>query len=578
MKSINLIPYTLLSSLGLTILLSVIFSIAFIVGGIFLGIFLHRRGFSHNLNSIKDKYSSYLDQLKTNCTGMINRIAVLAKSSKHFDELYQMRKEQYAIIIKEDNTDVLKETSTLDTYIKNKNYKAAKLQEKRCNEYLEKFVAKVEKLDSDLNEDLKEDQSTREACLEIKSTYREIKQFYNDHFDELSPISSSFDSFFLKNDEAFKKFDENLDKANYKECLSILPDVKESVDSLKAIIEDLPMIETLIDKVIPEKVKAISEEYNSLIEEKYILSYLSFDEKIKNINRGLESLNDKVKKFNIDKVSDTLISYQKTITDLSMTFEDEKSAKHFFDEKCSALISAAFELEKYYMQVVNQVESNKETYVVDKKYIDNLLKLKSNIEVISSHHRKLENLQTGTINEPYTSILKNMKFLQGEIDSTSEAIKVYVDYIQRLSNTAQNIFNNLEEYYLKLKEYEIVVTKDINVEVYTNQAMMTFDQLYKTIALIDSLLVTKPIDIVRIENIFDGFKLNCESIISDVKNRVEMCKQAESAIILANQYRIDFQDSRKYLDEAERNFNDGEFTKAKSNADKVLKMYSSNNI
>ncbi len=572
MHQFNFLMLFLLSKTGILIL-SLSISIPVVIAlAVVLGIFCHRKSYDNSLKNYVDKHNSFKNQLDTTCSSMITRLQTLSKSSEHFLQLYDMRVQQKELIVKEFDEKVLKTTSQLRTYLKDKKYKSAKVQDKQTKEALNEYVLKVKKLEEDLSTDLKEDEDTRNASLDIKKRYRNIKDFYKEHVDELKKITT-FDTFFDETDTLFNKFDENLDKAEYKKALNILPKAETKIKKVEEVLNELPTIETLIDVIIPIKVDNISKEYKVLCENKFILTYIKVDETLSSIVNGLKIQQEKVFLFDLNGVLDSLNEYQNEIANIQVSFENERNAKEFYETNKIKLIKDSYEVEKEYQKVLQMIVKHAKTFILNQNRIDELNNKKADLDVIYKYHRKLESYDTEEIVEPYTVVVKGMNFLRDEVDSLNQMIKDYYDYVANLNELAQNMFYNLAKYYKRLKDAEVVVRHVINLDVYTEKTLVNFEQLYKTITLIDSLLKTKPIDIVKIENIYDSFKTNCEGIINEVENKKVASMEAEDLITHANYYRVSYSESREYLDQAEKHFNEGEFEIAKNEAMRVLKTY-----
>ena len=170
-----------------------------------------------------------------------------------------------------------------------------------------------------------------------------------------------------------------------------------------------------------------------------------------------------------------------------------------------------------------------------------------------------------------------MKRLEASIEEISQATKVFVNYINSLQSHAQEIYDELGNYYCQLKEAEEKVKYKINHQVYLEQTIPSLEQLVKAISMIDTYLKSKPIDLDKIDSIFSSFKVNCENIITEINIKEKECYEAEELIKEANCYRIEFQDCRKYLNDAEKYFNEGNFTKSIENSKIVLKLFATNN-
>ena len=566
-----------LLNLAAKVAIIVVVALLFVTVIIFLIFFLHRASFKTNISNMKKTYEEKNNLLKTDCQNMIKRLSSLSSFSSDFKDTYNNRNSQFHYISIELSEEAKKEISKLDSFLRGKNYKAFKVQKENTKNVLNKFTSKVDELLSSLYDDLKEDEENRNIIIPIKSKYRDIKEFYLSNKDSLKPISKSFDDYFSDLEDLFFKYDSYLEKGDYKDCSSLIPLIEEKINMLSDVIEKLPHLETLLSTIIPSKCEEIKSRYLKMKEEGFILNHINIPQRLDKIKDDLIILSSSLSKFNIEGVEECLNSHQKDLSSISLSLSEEEEAKDKYLKEKDKLFNDSYEAEKYYIQVFNQIPETLKTYRLSQDEIDKLEKKKNVFELACQTHRQLENLESITITVTYTQIVKEMKRLEASTEEISQATKVFVNYINSLQSHAQEIYDELGNYYCQLKEAEEKVKYKINHQVYLEQTIPSLEQLVKTISMIDAYLKSKPIDLDKIDSIFSSFKVNCENIITEINIKEKECYEAEELIKEANCYRIEFQDCRKYLNDAEKYFNEGNFTKSIENSKIVLKLFATNN-
>jgi len=546
-----------------------------LVAIVFFAIFIYKRRYRHNSDSIRKNYDIYHSQLTTDCKAMVLRLGTLGKYSDYYHTLYLERDKKYNDILNIRDNDMAISLNSLDTLIKDKNYKSVKEVEKQCDISINDFIQSVSNFNVDLTSLLREDTDTREASLSEKEKFRKIKDFYTIHQGELKPLEKSFNVIFTNSEKKFAQFNAFADQAKFAEAKAVLPELDKILDALLKIMDDLPLLETLVSSVVPEKLKSLRAEYDQLIKEEYTLDYLNIPDEIAEMESEISQISQQLILLDTTDVKERLDKIQERITDTKVKFERERQAKQKFIANQSTLSGSSFEVEKQYSRLMNQLPDYQKTYVLDKKYIDQMYALKNDIEAIGYLKRELDSYLDTSAKQPYTVITKKMSDMQLEMDKVNHTMADYTEYLNSLKNTSQMVYQGLRDYYFKLKSTEHKVKVVIGVDSFTNSVAPKFFDLYKKIATIDSIILKEPVDVNEAVELFNPFKEASIALIEEIDKKADEASNAEAAIVYANAYRVEYTDSRTLLDTAEKAFNEGDFQRASSNALQVLKTFQS---
>jgi septation ring formation regulator EzrA len=223
---------------------------------------------------------------------------------------------------------------------------------------------------------------------------------------------------------------------------------------------------------------------------------------------------------------------------------------------------------------MNQMPDYRKTYTLDKRYVDQMSSLKNDIEAISFLKRDLDSYIDTSNKQPYTVVYKKVTDLQREIKKVDQTMQDYSTYLDSLKTKSQEIYVGLRNYYLKLKKAQYQMKNQIGVDSFSDSEAPTFKALYDEIAVLDQLLITQPVDVPKASEEFAPFVSQCDELVSVIEKKSIECKNAETAIVYANAYRVEYTDSRPLLDTAEKAFNEGDFDRALENALSVIKSFS----
>ncbi|MFA6861214.1 MAG: septation ring formation regulator EzrA [Bacilli bacterium] len=537
-----------------------------------------KKRYRHNSSNLRKTYDDYHAQLTTDCKGMVLRLKELGKYSDYYNSLYLEREKHYNDILNIRDRDMAVSLDSLDTLIKQKNYKSVKDIEKQCSISITDFTKSVSTFNDDLSSLLREDSDTREASLSEKEKFRKIKEFYSKNENELKPLERSFNIIFDNTEAKFAEFNNLADQTKFKEAEAILPQLDKILDALLKIMDSLPLLETLVSTVVPDKLTKLQAEYDQMLKEEYTLDYLNVPKQIRDMNGEIKALKKQLVLLDTTGVKEKLDGIQENITDVLVKFESERSAKQKFLANQNTLSGSSFEVEKQYSRLMNQLTDYDKTYVLDYKYVDQMKALKNDIETLGYLKRELDSYLDTSAKQPYTVITKKMSDMQMEMDKVNSTMRDYVLYLSSLKDTSQKVYQGLRDYFYKLKGAEYIVKVTINVDSYTASVHDHFVDLYQRISKIDSIILKEPVDVNKATSLFNPFTAEADLLISQITKKEEEAKNAEAAIVYANAYRMEYVDSRGLLDTAEKSFNEGDFQRASANALKVVKTFSSDSV
>lgn len=565
-------PIVLMSTVS-TILVSVlvpVFAIALLVG-VFL--FLRRKAVSGYEKMVSD-YESYHGQLTSSCKNMVNRLKSLGEYSPSFQKSYEERSKQYEDILERRDKNLRQSLESLSQLREGKNFKAFKGLLSQTQISLNDYEKAVSNFNEDLTSLLRDDIDTRDSSLQSKNMLRRIRDFYSEHEDDLRSLKESFELLFENAESTFATFEDDVNQAKFKEARDLLPKISSVLSAVLAILGDLPSLVTRVEKVIPESLKDMEEKYHAMLQEGFVLDYLKVPEVQTETKEELTDIRKRLRLLDTRGVKGQLDRIQSTITDILAKFAEERRAKESFLGNQGDLSNTSFELEKRYSRHMNQLAEYQRTYVLDRKYVEQMYALKDDIEKIGFLKRDIDSYVETKERQPYTLITKRISDMQAEISKITRTMDDYSHYLQSLKNDSQAIYQNLRALYLGLKEEQWHI-RQINLPSIEETYKSRFEKLYRDTKAIDDIILKAPVDVSKAKEAFEPYRKECEALIKDVQNKYEQCQKAEQSYVYANAFRLEFSDSRPLLVTAEKAFNEGDFDRASDEALKVVRIFSS---
>ena len=262
---------------------------------------------------------------------------------------------------------------------------------------------------------------------------------------------------------------------------------------------------------------------------------------------------------------------------LAVAFTILIAAESDFENLQNKVSDSSFELEKRYSQLMNELPQYQITYKLDQKYVDQMITLKNDIEAVGYLKRELDSYLDTSAKQPYTVITQKIHDMQSEMDKIKRTITDYSDYLDSLKSISQDIFTSIRNYYYRLKKAEYQV-RMIGVNSYHAVLVPRFKDLYERLAQLNALIITTPVDVPTCQSLYQDFKNDADLLLVEINKHASDADKAEQAIVYANAFRVDFQDSRQLLDSAEAAFVEADFTRAQAIALQVIKTFGQDSL
>lgn len=537
-----------------------------------LGFLFHKKSYRHVAANLRKRYNDTHTLLTADCKTMVDRLGVLAKASQEYAAHFQERNQEFRDIYQKRDKAVEHSLNSLDELIDAKDYKSIKEVEPDIEKSLNDFVKATRNFNTDLTSILDDDNDVHTASVTAREKYRRIKRFYAEHERELVALSKPFSIILANSDAAFKKFDENADAAKFEDAKKTISDLEIVLDSVLAVMEEIPALEASLNTVIPEKQSIMNQHYKEMISENYITEHLKVPELNQKIDDTRKAITEKLTLMDTSNVKETLDGLLADIMDMESKFEEEKAAKRLFESSQGSILDNSFNTEKRYSELINLLPQYQATFVLNVKYVEQMKNLHTDIEAIGYLKRELDTYLDTQNRQPYTVIVKKINDLQNEMRKTERTMNDYEAYINSLKEDSSKVYQGLREQYVKLlKEQNRLI--EMNVPAFVNKVNPSFTEAYEKIGEITKLVMTMPIDVVAATKAYQPFKEESERLMESVEYAIKKANEAETCLTYANSYRADYIDSRNYLDHAEKAFAEADFSAASNYALQVIKMF-----
>ena len=172
----------------------------------------------------------------------------------------------------------------------------------------------------------------RNEITKLKVEYRELQNKFDrtikDYGSVAKPIALQFENI----DKRFTEFEYAMDHNDYVGVEKIVTSLQTMLNDMKVTLEEVPQIVLIAEMLIPKKIEETTTTYARMLRDGYPMDYLNVEYNIKEINKKISIIMDKLKILDLgDSILElkTILNY---FDDLFKDFDKEKEARNIFRE------------------------------------------------------------------------------------------------------------------------------------------------------------------------------------------------------------------------------------------------------
>ncbi|HAV19736.1 MAG TPA: hypothetical protein DCX17_01770, partial [Firmicutes bacterium] len=472
--------------------------------------------YKKNLIDLEKRYEHSHALFMSHDKTIIDRLALIANRNilygtihDDFDARFEKIKSQYL-------GPISGTFKSLEDMVASKNNKGFKNLYEPARNMINNFEKDVDSLTKDLEKIMRPEEDTRALGYSIKEEIRHLKELYRLHQDELSLIEKSFERLFANIDASLNKIDELIEIADYQEASLLINKLKRLAVQVDGVIKEAPTLAVMIQRVIPDKIKALKDESERLVKRQYPLHHLMLNVTIDKINDELMALTSQLSNLDITGIHDKLRLAGEKIETFYAKFELEKEAKVIFDEEYQTTYKLVNDIERAFVKLNATLPQIRQYYVLGQDKVANIEAIRQLISKMNMTKRGLDTLVLSATRQPYSLQVDIIKKLKIESAEASQLIADFNHYLSSLKTKSDEAFQLVNVYYLKLKHGEDVLSQ-LDVESLQEEVAPLFDDFYDSLRLVFETLKVLPIDIGVVEAHVDHLKNDAEALI----NRLE---------------------------------------------------------
>lgn len=557
-------------STGQIIIAAVIASIIVILFIVCYAYFASHYHIKKMVKEVSKKYDTLHEFLLNQLSDDLKRIKAIADINVEYEQVYNLHSDLFNNIMNNEDIKAHEQVDNINMLVSEKKFKMVKVDIDDAKDAIAKLEEKTRSLEKAIGDIISVDDENRRELIEYKRKYRELKNIQENRRSELKYIEDSINLVFDKIDNLFIEIENYLQAAKYSEAKDLLPEVEKVINALNKSFEVLPKLTTLSFVAIPNDIQELMNNYNQMIQEGFPLHHLKFQSSIDSLNIALDDIHKKLANFQTRNIEYELNQIRDAIISLSGELDAEKEAKDNFKANYENVYNFSYKLENRFLKLRRIIPEYKSTYFIDQEYLDKIELVQSEISELGTIKRNLDTYVHASSQQPYTTLEVKLNDLKVASENISDHLDKVQNYLDSLKTDSENAYQYICQTFLKLKNAEALLRK-VNVRSVINRYRNSFQSCYDLMQSIGEILNKMPINVESVNELLEELKEQYERLISSLENIESDARQAEEAIVYANQYRNQFYDVRTSLSVAEKAFFEGDFIRTTDETVSLIK-------
>ena len=206
------------------------------------------------------------------------------------------------------------------------------------------------------------EERNRAIVTKLKSKFRDLERTLNANPKSYGDIYKYIELQLENIEKRFTDFEGVMENNDYSEVVGIVKVLDEMIAHIAIVIEEVPDLILLTDKILPERIKEVKDNYEKLTLKNYPLGYLNVEHNVEQINKKIKEIVDRVKILNLEDSMFELKTFLDYFDNLLNDFEIEKRSKKVFDETAQSFKTKLLSLNDTVNSIYEQLDDIKKMY------------------------------------------------------------------------------------------------------------------------------------------------------------------------------------------------------------------------
>lgn len=498
------------------------------------------------------------------------KVETIIKNDK-MEEKYKQWQERFENIKANQIAHITDMIIDLDIFLDNKDYKG--YQKKLADVEIEIYKART--MMNTLLDEIKEINSSEEKyrsiITKLKSKYRELSSTFEDKKDEYEDIAEIIELQFENIEKRFQDFEESMEKNEYGEVVHIVKAIDNMVDHMSIVVEEVPDLVLLAEKLIPKRIEQITETYQDMIEKDYPIGYMNIEYNVEEALKNVNSIVDRIKVLNLEDCMFELRTMLEYLDSLFNEFEKEKTSRKEYEEESNVFNKKLEKVNKVVADIYGQLDEIKSMYDLTDEDIKVIDEVNNRLNDINEEYKKaLIDLSKKEIS--YSKMLRILENLTLNLSKVDDDLDISLKSLGNMYEDEVRAREQLDEIQELLNQSKIRI-RGYKLPIIGNEYFVQLSEANEAILEIIKELEKKPISIKTLNTRVDTARDLVLKLYNTTNEMIKTARLVEDAIIYGNRFRKDNKEIDRGLSKAEVLFYKGNYKKALEVSFETLDTY-----
>lgn len=379
------------------------------------------------------------------------------------------------------------------------------------------------------------EERNRAIVTRLKSRFRDLERILNTNKIAYGDTYKYIELQLENIEKRFSDFEIVMENNDYSEVAGIVKVLDEMIAHIGTVIEEMPDLLLLTEKIIPDRIKEVNETYQKMLEKNYPLSYLNVEHNIEQIENKIKEIVDRIKILNLEDSMFEVKTFLDYLDNLLNDFEIEKRSRKVFDETAKNFKNKVTKINDIVIDIYGQLEDIKNMYNLSNDDLRDLdLVNKSLYEINNDYNSIVKDLKSQK--EPYSilrdsieSLSKRLKEVEEDLDRSLKSLGSMHDDEMRAREQLEEITDLLKKSKAKIRSYSLPIISN-NYFVELSEAN---EAIYEIIKELEKTPITIKTLNIRVDTARDlSLKL-----FNTTNEMIKTAKLSEMIITYGNRYK-----------------------------------------
>lgn len=499
----------------------------------------------------------------------LSKVEPIIKNDK-MEEKYNRWQEKFETIKAKRLTLIDDMLIDLDVYVDKKDYKSCGYRIAKTEIEIYKVREAAEHLLEEIKDITLSEEKYRAIVIKLKTKYRALNKEFNEHRELYDFMQEAVEMQLENIERTFLDFEKIMESNDYNEVVHICKALDTMIDHMEIIINELPDVLLMANKVIPNRMKEVSNTNKEMISKGFVLDYLNIDYNIEESKKNISKIIERAKVLDLEGSMFDLKTMLEYYDSLFVDFEKERLSRKVYEETVVDFKNKLDRTNKLVSDVFEQLDDIKSMYDLNDDDVEIIHEVNKTLIVINDDYKKMiqkdesKSSPYSLLNEEVDTLTDRLTKMEEDFDVALKSLGNMYDDEVRAREQLGEIQEFLKASKNDMRNYKLPVIRD-DYFVQLEEANEAIHEVIKE-------LERKPIVIKTLNTRVDTARDLVLKLYNTTTDMISTARMAEQAIVFGNRYRSSYAEVDKGLSDAENYFYKGNYKESLDMAIKVTSV------